>query len=336
LEYENEFKEVFQLMINTVLGPISPDNLGQTLVHEHFVCGQGGWFADASVAPYKRSAALKVNLDVCRDALASGIKTIVDCTTCDFPRDPLLYKQLADKTGINIICVTGLFNEEMGCPAYWKVRVKFFKKDISKYIAELFIKEIAEGIGKSGIKAGAIKIATDEHITPYEESMFRGAVIAQKETGVPIITHCEGPEIGTAQLDLLLSLGADMKKVLIGHVSNSNNFNYQKNIAEKAYVGFDRLGFALFAQDQTCISHIAELCKQGLANKVLMSHDTVNFWAGRSVINEAPPELVSLMADWKVDHISKRIIPALKAKGVSDSQVRQIMVDNPRNLFTGK
>jgi phosphotriesterase-related protein len=323
-------------MINTVLGPISPDKLGQTLVHEHFVCGQGGWFADASIAPYKRSEALKTNLEVCKAALDAGIKTIVDCTPCDFPRDPLLYKQLSEKTGINIICVTGLFNEDMGCPAYWKVRVKFFKKDISRYIAELFIKELTSGIAKTGIKAGAIKIATDEHITPYEESMFKAAVIAQKETGAPIITHTEGPEIGKAQLELLISLGADMKKVLIGHVSNSNDFNYQKSIAEKTYAGFDRLGFALFAQDQTCINHIAELCKQGLTDRVLMSHDTVNFWAGRSVINEAPAELVALMADWKVDHISKRIIPALKARGVTDSQIRQIMVDNPRNLFTGK
>jgi phosphotriesterase-related protein len=323
-------------MINTVLGPIAPDRLGQTLIHEHFVCAQGGWFADNSIAPYNRRAALKANLDVCKAAQDVGITTIVDCTTCDFPRDPVLYKQLADKTGMNIICVTGLFNEDMGCPAYWKVRIKFFNKDISKYIAELFIRELTIGIGKTGIKAGAIKIATSEKITQYEESMFKGAVIAQKATGAPIITHCEGPEVGKDQVAILLRDGADMEKVLIGHVSNSDNLNYQKCIAKKAYAGFDRLGFALFAQDKICVNNIAELCNMGLADKILMSHDTVNFWAGRSVTNEAGPELVAMLADWKVDHISRRIIPALKEKGVTDQQIRKIMVDNPRNLFTGK
>ena len=323
------------MVINTVTGAISPDRLGQTLVHEHFVCGQGGWFADASVVPYRRSAALKVNLDVCKLAAGVGIKTIVDCTTCDFPRDPLLYKKLSEKTGMNIICVTGLFNEEMGCPAYWKVRVKFFKKDISKYMAELFIKELTVGIAKTGIRAGAIKVASSETITPYEESMFKGAVIAQKATGAPIITHTEGPEVGKEQLALLMSEGADMKKVLIGHVSNSNDFEYQKCIAEKTYVGFDRLGFALFALDPICVNNMSELCKLGLADKILMSHDSVNFWAGRSVTNEAGPELVALLANWKVDHIAKNIIPALKKKGVTDKQIHTIMVDNPRNLFTG-
>jgi phosphotriesterase-related protein len=192
------------------------------------------------------------------------------------------------------------------------------------------------GIGKTGIKAGAIKIATGESISAYEESMFKGAVIAQKATGAPIITHTEGPEVGKEQLALLMKEGADMTKVLIGHVSNSDDFNYQKGIAEKAYVGFDRLGFALFARDQVCVNNVAQLCKMGLTEKILMSHDTVNFWAGRSVTNEAGPELVALLANWKVDHVSKRIIPALKEKGVTSEQIHKIMVDNPRNLFTGK
>jgi phosphotriesterase-related protein len=323
-------------MINTVTGPISADKMGQTLIHEHFVCGQGGWFADASVAPYKRSAALKVNLDVCKTAADVGIRTIVDCTTCDFPRDPLLYKKLSEKTGMNIICVTGLFNEDMGCSAYWRVRVKFFNKDISKYMAELFIRELTVGIAKTGIKAGAIKIASSESITPYEGHMFRAAVIAQKATGAPIITHTEGPEVGRDQLALLIKEGADMKKVMIGHVSNSNDFQYQKEIAQKAYVGFDRLGFSLFAKDDVCVDHISQLCKQGLADKLMMAHDSVNFWAGRSMIEEAGPELLPILNTWRVDHVSKNIIPALKAKGVTDAQVHTMMVDNPRRLFTGK
>lgn len=324
------------LIINTVSGIIPADKLGQTLIHEHFVCGQGGWFADASIAPYRRQFALKANIPVCQAALAAGISTIVDCTTCDFPRDPLLYRQLSEKTGLNIICVTGLFNEDMGCSAYWKVRVKFFNKDIAKYMTELFVREIEVGIGKTGIKAGAIKIASSEHITAYEQSMFKAAVMAQKATGVAIITHTEGPKVGSEQLALLAGEGADMSRVLIGHVSNSNDFNYQKSIAETAFAGFDRLGFSLFTQDATCIDHIAQLCQLGLSGKILMSHDSVNYWAGRQLTEEAGPDLVAFLANWKVDYISTKVIPALKLQGVTGSQIHQMMVENPRRLLAGK
>ena len=41
-----------QGMVNTALGPMSPDKLGTTLMHEHFAFGYPGWYADATIAPY--------------------------------------------------------------------------------------------------------------------------------------------------------------------------------------------------------------------------------------------------------------------------------------------
>jgi len=67
-------------MIQSVLGPISPDKLGQTLMHEHFTFSVPGWFADASIAPEDYEAALKANLGFLKTAKALGIKTIVDAT----------------------------------------------------------------------------------------------------------------------------------------------------------------------------------------------------------------------------------------------------------------
>ena len=94
---------------------------------------------------------------------------------------------------INIINITGLFSEQDGAPQHWLAMLPF-GKDITKMITELFVKEITEGIEKSGAKAGAIKVCSGPVLTDYEKITHIAAVNAQKETGVPIITHND--EIG--------------------------------------------------------------------------------------------------------------------------------------------
>jgi len=326
-------------MINSALGPLSPDKLGQTLVHEHFAWSYPGNEADASIAPYDREAALEVGLKVCEAAKAVGIQTIIDVTTNDVGgRDPLLYKELSQKTGINIIFATGLYTEKEGSPAYWETRMAF-GKDLSKMISELFIKEITDGVGTTGIKPGVIKVGSSPTMTDYEKAVHKAAVIAQKATGAPIITHTDGPTGGVEQAEFLVSQGADPKKVMIGHVTNSKDINYHKAILAKGVsLGFDRLGLAPFfgVPDDASVQNIATLCKEGYTNKIMLSQDTVNLWLGRPFSADAPQAVVQLLSKWTIDHVSKDIIPALKAQGVTDDQIKTIMVENPKNLFLGK
>jgi len=323
-------------MVNTVRGPISADKLGTTLMHEHFTSAYPGWFADASIAPEDYKAALKKNLEAVKAAKAVGIQTIVDATPNDMGgRNPEFYKKLAKKTGINIICSTGLYTDSGGSPAYWKSRV-IWGQDITKMIAELFIKEITEGIRDTGIKAGVIKVGTGAEMTPYEASVFKAAVIAQKATGVPIITHTEGPLGGVEQAEFFVKEGANLKKVVIGHVSNSRDIEYHKAILAKGvYIGFDRIGLDIITPLDVNAKNVAELCKLGYANKIILSHDTVNFWLGRP-IPVLSDKTVPILANWRMDTISLRFIPALKKLGVTDAQIKTMMVDNPRNLFLGK
>ena len=51
---------------------------------------------------------------------------------------------------------------------------------------------------------------------------------------------------------------------------------------------------------------------------------------------DVPEKMLPIFKDWRIDHISRDIIPALKAQGVTDDQIRTMMVENPRNLFLGK
>ena len=323
-------------MVNTVLGPLPAEKLGQTLMHEHFQFAYPGWYADATIAPENYQASLKYNIGVCKLAQSVGIKTIVDATPNDTGgRNPKLYKELAKKTGMNIIFSTGLYTEKEGAPAYFKTRMDWYKTDISKMISQLMITEINKGVGKTGIKAGVIKVGSSPVMTEYEKAVHKAAVAAQKETGVPIITHTEGPTGGIEQADLLLNEGANPKKVMIGHVSNSKDIEYHKAILAKGvYIAFDRIGLDIFMPFDVIAKNVAALCKAGFANQIMLSHDTCNVWLGRPY--DTPEPVMQALAGWRIDTVSKSFIPALKFYGVTDDQIKAMMVDNPKNLFLGK
>lgn len=318
-------------MVNTVLGPVAPEKLGRTLIHEHFICSQGGWYSDTSMAPYNRDESLRICTEMINKVKKQGIQTVVDCSPNDFPRDPELLKRLSKQSGINIICVTGMYNEKVGAPAYWIVQ-SLCGKDVVRMLSELFIREINVGIKDTGVKAGAIKVASGETISEYEEKVFKAAVAAQKATGVPIITHTEGPLVGSDQVALFEREGADMRKVLIGHVSNSRDLQYHQSLADKASVGFDRFGLSLFTDDNTSMDNVAKLIKQGHINKIMLSGDSVCHWLGR----EGFKDVAAMMPDYRMDHLCQNILPALKERGVTDQQIKVMLEDNPRNLLAGK
>ncbi len=324
--------------VNTVLGPVSADNLGTTLVHEHFAFAYPGWFADSTIAPYDFDAALKVNLEVIKAAQKQGITTIIDATPNDVGgRDPKLYVELAKKTGMNIICSTGLYTEHEGSPPYFKTRMDWYKTDITAMISNIFITEITKGIGKTGVKAGVIKVGTSGGgpISPYELAVLKAAAIAQKATGVPIITHTEGPAGGVEQAEFFINEGVDPKKVMIGHVSNSKDNAYHEAILAKGVnIAFDRIGLDIFNPTPVIVENIAALLKKGYAGRIMMSHDTVNYWLGRPY--DAPEAVMQALANWKIDHISTNVIPALKAKGITEDQIKEMMVMNPKDLFLGQ
>ena len=322
--------------VNTVLGPIDVNKLGATLVHEHFAFGFPGWSADATVAPYDFDAILKVNLEVIKKAQAYGIETIVDATTNDVGgRDPVLFKALAEQTGMNIICTTGLYTEEEGASLYFKNRASWYREDIAKLISDIFITEVTIGIGETGIKAGVIKIGGSgkETLSRYEKAVARAAAEAQKATGVPIITHTTGPKGGIEQAAFLVDAGAYPKKIMIGHVSNSSDIEYHKAILAKGVsLGFDRIGLDGITPSETLADIVADLCKQGHTENILLSHDSVNVWLGRPVENKKQHD--AIFKNSVIDFIPRVFLPALKSRGITDTEIDVMLKENPKALFS--
>ncbi len=322
-------------LINSVLGPIAPDDLGITLVHEHLIFGYPGWQYDTAATPYDREKLAGSCVEKIREARRYGVKTIVDATPNDGTRDPELYKIVAEKTGVNIICATGLYTEKEGCPVYFKTRAFFSggPRRVIDEICEIFVRDITEGIGHSGVREGAIKVGTGKGaIHPYEEMVLEAAAMAQKETGVPIITHTEAGTMAPQQADFLIGKGADPGRLAIGHMCGNADVRYHEEVLSKGpYLSFDRFGLNFLFPDQSRTETVAGLIKLGYENKILLSHDFVMNWLGREFTLPEPA-----VAGWNLAHLFKNIIPALKEAGVTDGQIRTVMVDNPRRLFTGE
>lgn len=324
--------------VNSVLGPVAPGDLGITLVHEHLVFGYPGWQFDTAAPPYDREKLARSCVEEIREARKYGVKTIVDATPNDGSRDPALYKMVAEKTGINIICATGLYTEKEGCPVYFKSRASFLRDPgrVVNEICETFVRDITKGIGDSGVKAGVIKVGTGQNdITRYEEMVLEAAVMAQKDTGAPIITHTGAGSMGPRQADFLISKGADPRRLAIGHMCGSTDIQRHQEVLSKGpYLSFDRFGLEFLISDRARTETVAALIRLGFVNKILLSHDYVINWLGREFTPPGP--VLPLVAGWNLTHLFKNIIPALKEAGVTGGQISAVMVDNPRRLLAGE
>ena len=201
--------------INTVTGTIAPEKLGTTLMHEHLLIGWAGWELDCSIPKFDRKSALKNCIETLKPLKDLGLnRSSIHVRWISAATSPSWAKS-ASKSGVNIVCATGLYKEDLGNTAY-------FKQRSVEEITEVYVGEITKGIGDTGIKAGIIKCATGKGtITPYEENTLRAAARAQKRTGVPITTHTEEGTMGREQLAIFASEGVDMGKVIIGHSCGS-------------------------------------------------------------------------------------------------------------------
>ena len=321
--------------INSVTGPLSAGQLGRTLMHEHFLFGYCGYQGDVTLGGFREEEYTQACLKAVEDARAYGIQTIVDATTNECGRNVRFLKKIADMTGMNIICSTGFYFEAESSYAYWNFRKGF--ADIQEEIYEMMMTEITKGIDGTDIKAGVIKLASSyNEITPMEEIFFKAAARDQKETGVVIITHTQQGTMGPQQADLLISNGANPKKIAIGHMCGNTSVYYQTEVLKRGvYVNFDRFGLEgdLFhtPTDNERMDVIKALIDKGYGSRILLGHDSVNVNLGRPIImNDFMKEALK---DANIRTIGAKVLPGLAARGLSDPQINSLLEDNPMALF---
>ncbi len=326
-----------ETVVNTVLGPIAPEEMGITLPHEHLCFGYPGWEGDATVAPLDPEAVVTAGTEVLEGLKQFGVGTYVDATTNDCGRQPEILREVSRRTGVHIVCSTGYYYEGEGAPVYWKFRSTL--GDIRGELYELFHREVTEGIRDTGIRAGVIKVGSSKgEITDYERILFETAARVQAETGVPIITHTQEGTMGAEQAHLLIDAGADPARIQIGHMSDNLDVDAQIEVLEQGvFVAWDRMGLQGIVgcpMDEQRYDVLAELIEKGYANQLLLSHDFIISWLGRPL--KLPEPLLPLLANWNPAHLFNGVIPALRERGVTEEQIRTMTEDNPRRLFGGR
>ncbi len=320
--------------INSVLGPISPDDLGLTLAHEHIIAGYAGWECDALSRPYNREKIVNICLKALAPVKEFGVRSIVDATPNDLSRNVAVMEEVSEKLQINIICATGMYTEELGKWAYLKQRSRNKIGDMATELYDTYLYEITKGIGGSGVRAGVIKVATGlNKIGDCEMASLKAAARTQKETGLPIITHTEDGTMGPEQVDILLSEGADPGKIQCGHMCGNPSLEYQLSVLKKGVnIAFDRFGIEYFLPDSVRTANLISLLQQGYADRILLSQDYISCGFGRG--GSIPVEDVKLFSNWSFTNIFRNIIPVLKKAGITEQQIHTMMVDNPRRLFS--
>ena len=320
--------------VETVRGPVDVGSLGQVLMHEHlFTLGTeirqnypdypDPWDEDHRVA----DAVAKL-----KECASGGIRTIVDPTVLGLGRYIPRVQRINEQVDINIVVATGIYtyhDEPMQFHFIGPGRVF----DVPEPMVELFVKDIRDGIADTGVKAGLLKCAIDEHgLTPGVERVLRAVGQAHVETRTPITVHTSAHlHTGLIAQKVLKEEGVDLSKVVIGHCGDTADLDYLREIADAGSIlGMDRFGIDVFLPFEDRVNTVAALARDGYADRMVLAHDS-------SCYSDFYPEQrrMTLLPKWTLVHISDDVLPALRERGVTEDQITTMLVDNPRRYFTG-
>ena len=314
------------MTVETVSGPVALDDLGRTLMHEHvFVMDPealqnwGHVFGPLYWDERERVDDAIAKLTRVREA---GIRTIVDPTAPGLGRYVPRVREVALAAGLQVIVASGVyaFLELPGFLAYRPTSA----------IASLFVREITEGIDDTGIKAAFLKCAVERHgVIGDVPRILEAVAIAATETGVPVMVHTNAAEqTGLMALEKLTSHGVDPRQIVIAHAGDSNDLDYLRAIAGTgAWLGCDRFGIEHFNPLEDRIHTLIALLGEGYGDRIHLSHDAacfMDFMTGDPFFADERPDYLL---------ISNRVVPALLGAGVTQEQIDQMMVENPKRFF---
>jgi phosphotriesterase-related protein len=308
--------------VQTATGPVDAGRLGFTLSHEHILVNSAG-VAQGFPFLYDMAATKALIVKGLRDARAGGVQTIIDLTTLDLGRDIDLFAAASRESGVFVVVCTGLWLD---------VPRVFWDRD-PDFLARVFIREIEEGIGETGIKAGVIKVANDiGGVTEQGELVLRAAARACIATQVPISTHQWAPErVGSRQVEIFEEEGVDMRRVCIGHSADTTDVDYLVRLLDKGvFLSMDRYPGREGRPDwQQRNQTVKALIDRGYADKLMLGHD----YGPRAVLAGEEP---SVEEPTRYLFLTNTAIPALRAMGVSEEIIRTMTVDVPRRFLTGE
>lgn len=340
----------------TVRGEISPKDLGITLTHEHLLvdCSFYINFYAPPKEQWKRDILLNqpVTLEnlwvVRRELFASrdnmivgdpdllveelryykeaGGTSLVDLTPIGIGADPKAAKSISEKTGLNIV---------YGCSFYIEPsHPKYVAEKTADELAKDFVGYVEKGFGDTGIRAGIIgEIGTGPVVTTQEQKVLSAAVKAHAKIGAPINIHLanirgkNGPRVAR----MMKKEGVNMEKLILSHMDMKiKNFAHLKAALDTgAFIEYDGFGEEDYVEsldylpprDRERVASLVKLIDKGYVDQLLLSQDTCR------------KTMLKKYGGQGFDHILRNIIPMMKKEGISDREIRTMMVSNPARFL---
>ncbi|HEX3780791.1 MAG TPA: phosphotriesterase-related protein [Pseudonocardiaceae bacterium] len=314
--------------VNTVRGEVPVEDLGTVLMHEHvFVLDHE--YLDNHPEVWDEQEAIANAVTRLRALAERGVRTIADPTVIGLGRDIHRVARVNAEVDINIIPATGLYTLR-DIPLYLQYHGPGTLLGGPERMVEMFIKDITEGIAGTDIKAGFLKCAIEEELTPGVQRVMNAVAEVHISTGAPITVHTSAPHrTGLVAQDVLREAGADLGAVIIGHSGDTGDLDYLRRLIDNgSYLGMDRFGLDILQPEDQRVLTVAKLAAEGLADRMVLAHDASchNVWF--------PPGVrESVLPNWHYTHLHDVVVPRLLDAGVTEAQIRTMLVDNPARYF---
>ena len=303
--------------VMTVLGPISPRDMGATLPHEHVLLDFIG--ADkVNRDRYDRDAVFNVvrpHLETLRDF---GCRTLVECTPAYIGRDPILLRRLAIATDLHLLTNTGLYGAGQN-----KFLPDFARARSAEELARLWLAEWRHGIEDSRVRPGFIKIGVDEGpLSNLHRELIRAAARTHLDSGLTIAAHTGDGRAALEELSVLKDEGVSGAALIWVHAQNEPDPSLHWRAAEQgAWVEFDHISPPDVARHLELVLGMKE---RGYLHRVLVSQDAGWYEVGQPEGGRFRP----------YDTLFTEFIPALRRNGFTEEEVSLLLVANPRDAFT--
>ncbi|HEY5796950.1 MAG TPA: hypothetical protein VIU82_18235 [Bosea sp. (in: a-proteobacteria)] len=334
-------------MVQTVCGPLSPAELGITLMHEHLLCdvtppelaAQG--LAEVEITPEN---AFEIRYHWCRhygnhilsdrelmtaelaDFAVAGGGTVVELTIEGIAPDPAGLRALSERSGVHIVAGCGTYIESFAGGA--------LARSVDEQTGRM-IAAIRDGIGESGVRAGIIgEIGISDPPTPGELRALTAAAFAQRETGASINVHPgRDPTSPLAIVEHVRNAGGDVSRLVISHLDRTFRTTEEAlrlvetgAVAEWDFFGIEssHYPFATFdlPNDAMRLDHIAALFARGHGAQVAISQDICTRTRLRRFGGHG------------YAHIPLNVVAMMRRKGFDETMIVQMLVGTPRRLLT--
>lgn len=295
-------------MVRTVLGDAHPEALGVCDAHDHV-------FFRSPVLPGQELQHVSAARAELAAYVARGGGSVVQWTPYGLGRRAADLPPLSRETGVLVVAATGLHQA-----------VHYDDETLAGLrgrLSEVFVAELTEGIGTSGVRAGLIKVAGGFHaLDAHARWTMQAAAEAHHATGAPIAVHLE---LGTGALDVLDllcgELGVPAHRVILGHLNRSPDLVVHRQAAETGcYLAFDGPSRTHHATDWRMPGAVRALADAGHGDRLLLGGDTTT--AGARSVDGGPG----------MPYLLRRVRPRLEVE-LGGEVVERILVRNPSRAF---